>query len=166
MGSASILRLPDTEVILFKSTVEARSLRRRASRLIPLPVPPSKPKTRELILTSRRLICLKHRQKGPTSISIKSELALRASEKLKEKDKEKESRGIVASVERKGEREFVVLTVRSNFSQDVYPTSFHFTKSSKTYSYAATNSTLASKWTEQLNNALASNGRQPSKART
>jgi 3-phosphoinositide dependent protein kinase-1 len=73
---------------------------------------------------------------------------LRASEKLKEKDKEKESRGIVASVERKGEREFVVLT------------------SSKTYSYAATNSELASKWTEQLNNALASNGRQPSMART
>jgi len=65
-----------------------------------------------LILTSRRLICLKQRSKGPGGISIKSELALRASEKLKEKDKEKESRGIVASIERKGEREFVVLTVR------------------------------------------------------
>jgi 3-phosphoinositide dependent protein kinase-1 len=165
LGSASILRLPDTEVVLFKSTVEARSLRRRASRLIPLPVPPSKPKTRELILTSRRLICLKQRQKGPPGISIKSELALRASEKLKEKDKEKESRGIVASVERKGEREFVVLTVRSNFSQDLYPTLINL-QSSKTYSYAATNSELASKWTEQLNNALASNGRQPSMART
>jgi 3-phosphoinositide dependent protein kinase-1 len=124
--SASILRLPDTEVILFKSTVEARSLRRRASRLIPLPVPSSKAKTRELILTSRRLICLKQRSKGPGGISIKSELALRASEKLTEKDKEKESRGIVASVEKKGEREFVVLTVRSSLPQGLYHLiSFH-----------------------------------------
>jgi len=89
--------------------VEARSLRRRASRLLPLPVPPSKPKTRLLILTERRVLCLKH-FKG--EVSVKSELALRASEKLKEKEKEKESRGIVASVERKGDREFVVLTVR------------------------------------------------------
>lgn len=98
--------------------MEARSLRRRASRLLPLPVPPSKAKTRELILTSRRLLCLKHRPKGLGEISIKSELALRASEKLKEKDKEKESRGIVASVERKGEREFVVLTVRSTINSE------------------------------------------------
>jgi 3-phosphoinositide dependent protein kinase-1 len=120
VGSASILRLPDTEVVLFKSTVEARSLRRRASRLIPLPVPPGKAKTRELILTSRRLICLKQRLKGAGGISIKSELALRASEKLKEKDKEKESRGIVASVERKGEREFVVLTVGSSLPLGSY----------------------------------------------
>ena len=95
--------------------MEARSLRRRASRLLPLPVPPSKPKTRLLILTDRRLLCLKHIVQG--EISIKSELALRASEKLKEKEKEKESRGIVASVERKGDREFVVLTVRFFFFQ-------------------------------------------------
>jgi hypothetical protein len=119
--SASILGLPDAEVVLFKSIVEARSLRRRASRLIPLPVPPGKAKTRELILTSRRLICLKQqRSKGLGGISIKSELALRASEKLKEKDKEKESRGIVAGVERKGEREFVVLTVRSSPPLSLY----------------------------------------------
>lgn len=144
---ASILRLPETEVVLFTSAVEARSLRRRASRLIPLPVPSSKAKTRELILTSRRLICLKRQSKGPGGISIKSELALRASEKLKEKDKERESRGIVASVERKGEREFVVLT------------------SSKAYGYAAKDSSLASTWTEQLKNALASNV-QLSKARS
>jgi len=145
---ASILRLPPGEVILFNSSVEARYLRRRASRLLPLPVPPSKPKTRELVLTSRRLICLKQRQKGLGDISVKSELALRASEKLKEKDKEKESRGIVASVERKGEREFVVLT------------------SSKTYSYAAADLNLANTWTEHINTALASNGRQPSKGRS
>lgn len=108
-----LLRLPEGERVLFQSTVEAKSLRRRASKLIPLPVPTSKAKTRELILTTRRLLCLKH-PKDSSGVSIKSELALRASEKLKEKDKERESRAIVASVERKSEKEFVVLTVGSN----------------------------------------------------
>lgn len=55
---------------------------------------------------------MKQRQRGSHDITVKSELALRASEKLREKDKEKESRGIVAAIERKGEREFVVMTVR------------------------------------------------------
>jgi 3-phosphoinositide dependent protein kinase-1 len=97
---------------VFQSSVEARYLRRRASRLLPLPVPASKSKARVLILTNRRLVCLKRRRKGTDEISVKSELALRPSEKLKDKDKE--SRGIVTGVERKGEREFVVLTVRFN----------------------------------------------------
>lgn len=91
---------------------------------------------------------------------------MQASEKLKEKDKEKESRGIVACVERKGEREFVVLTVRSSLPQGLYRLIFISYKSSKAYSYATIDSSLASKWTEQLNNALASNGRQTSKGRT
>ena len=95
---------------MFNSTVEALPLRRRASRLIPLPVP-GKPKTRQLILTNRRLICLKQRLKSQDAITIKSELLLRPPEKLKEKDKERESRGILVSVERKTEREFAVLTV-------------------------------------------------------
>ena len=93
--------------MLFNSSVEALTLRRRASRLIPLPVP-SKPKSRQLILTNRRLICLKQRK---DAITIKSELLLRPSEKLKEKDRERESRGVLLSVERKTEREFAVLTV-------------------------------------------------------
>jgi 3-phosphoinositide dependent protein kinase-1 len=90
--------------------VEERSMRRRASRLIPL-VPQGRAKSRQLVLTSKRLLCLKQRQK-PNELSVKYELALKASEKLKEKDKEKESRCIIASVQQKGEREFVVLTVR------------------------------------------------------
>lgn len=95
---------------MFNSAVEALTLRRRASRLIPLPVP-SKPKPRQLILTNRRLICLKQRTKNQDAITIKSELLLRPSEKLKEKDRERESRGVLVSVERKTEREFAVLTV-------------------------------------------------------
>ncbi|KAF8891705.1 kinase-like domain-containing protein [Infundibulicybe gibba] len=145
----SYLTLPEGETIVFNSTVEARTLRRRASRLIPLPVSPSKPKNRQLILTNRRLLCLKLRRKGPVdSISVKSELTLRASEKLKEKDKERESRGIVANVERKGDKEFVVLT------------------SSKSYSYATDSSALANSWAEKINAVLISHGRKPSATRT
>lgn len=104
-----MLNLPDGETILYSSTVEARSLRRRASRLLPLKVPPTKPKTRELILTNRRLFCLKHRGKLPEDITVKEELFLRA-EKVESKEKEKESR-VLTTVELKGEREFVVFTV-------------------------------------------------------
>jgi len=108
--SSSQLNLWEGETIVFNSAVEAQSLRRRASRLLPIPVPPVKSRTRQLILTTQRLFCLKQQQKGPGSLSIKSELTLRASDKVKEK--EKESRAAITSVELKGEREFVVLTVR------------------------------------------------------
>ncbi len=91
--------------------MEERFIKRRASKLIPL-VPQGKPKTRYLVLTSKRLLCVKQQQKS-RDLSVKYELALKASEKLKEKDKEKESKGIIATVQRKGEREFVVLTVRA-----------------------------------------------------
>lgn len=94
------------ETILFNSTVEARSLRRRASRLIPIPVSPSKFRTRPLILTTHRLVCVKIHHKG-RGITVKSEFTIRGPEKGKEKD----SRSIV-SVEPKGEKEFVVMTVR------------------------------------------------------
>jgi 3-phosphoinositide dependent protein kinase-1 len=87
-------------------------MKRRASKLIPL-VSHSRAKTRHLVLTSKRLLCVKQRQK-PQELSVKFELSLKASEKLKEKDKEKESRGIIDSVQRKGEREFVVLTVSTH----------------------------------------------------
>jgi 3-phosphoinositide dependent protein kinase-1 len=48
------------------------------------------------------------------SVTIKFEVALKASERtkaMKEKEKEKEAKGVVASVQRKGEKQFVVLTV-------------------------------------------------------
>jgi len=130
------------EILLFNSTVEARSLRRRASRLLPIPVSPSKPKTRSLILTTHRLVCLKIRHKG-RGITVKSDFTIRALDKGKEKD----SRSIV-SVEPKGEREFVVLTL------------------SKSHSYAAANARLASTWIRKINEALNTYGPQPSKPPT
>lgn len=108
--SSSILGLPSDEKIIFNSNVETRSLRHLANRLIPLPVPVSKTKTRQLVLTTRRLLCLKQQPKD-SSVTVKTELALRASTKLKEKDKERDSRGIIANIERKGDREFVISTV-------------------------------------------------------
>ena len=53
-------------------------------------------------------------------VSLKSELGLRkgvglslGTDKPKDKEKDKEAKSIVESVERKSEREFVVLTVRA-----------------------------------------------------
>ncbi|KAF5351814.1 hypothetical protein D9756_007409 [Leucocoprinus leucothites] len=143
---AKLLKLPQEESILFCSLVEECSMRRRASKLIPL-VSSGKAKTRQLVLTSRRLLCLKQRQK-PNELSVKFELALKASEKLKDKDKEKELKVIIASVQRKGERQFVVLTT------------------TKVYNFSAKTPELTQQWFSKLNEALVSHGRIPSQART
>ncbi|KAH7926505.1 kinase-like protein [Leucogyrophana mollusca] len=101
------------ESVVFNTRVEARSPKRRGSRLrLPLSVSPMRPKTRQLLLTTHRLLCLKQRG-GVGGVSIKSELALQLTEKGKDKDKEKEARSVVESAEPKGDKEFVVLTVRS-----------------------------------------------------
>ncbi|KAF8837304.1 hypothetical protein BDN67DRAFT_208317 [Paxillus ammoniavirescens] len=124
------------EIALYSTRVEARSPKRRGSRLrLPINVSPMRPKTRQLLLTTHRLLCLKQREEG--GVGLKTELNLRkgvsalamggekVSEKEKEKskdkerdrerekdkEKEKEAKSIVESAERKGEREFVVLTV-------------------------------------------------------
>lgn len=100
-------------------------MRRRASRLIPITVSPLKPKIRQLILTSHRLVCVKQRDRG--ILSMKSELAFRppismngtggnhtngTSSSGKDKDKDKDSRTFIVGVEAKTDNEFVVLTVR------------------------------------------------------
>lgn len=104
--SPSTLKFAEGETVLYRSNVEVRSLRRRASRLLPIPVAPTKPKIRELVLTNRRLFCLKRSEKAPQDLTIKTEILLRT-----EKPKDKESRNMISTVELKGEREFVVLTV-------------------------------------------------------
>lgn len=106
MDKPSVLKFSEGEIILHQSEVETRTLRRRASRLLPIPIPvaPIRPKTRELILTNRRLFCLKHKSRG--DLSVKSEFLLRP-----EKSKERETRSVVTTVELKSEREFIVLTV-------------------------------------------------------
>jgi 3-phosphoinositide dependent protein kinase-1 len=123
-NTSSLLLLPG-EIILFSTRVEARSPKRRGSKLrLPISVSPIRPKTRQLLLTTHRLLCVKQRIEG--GVGLKSELNLRkgigvssGTEKLKEKDKEKEkeAKSIVESAERKSEREFVVLTVGLSFAQ-------------------------------------------------
>jgi 3-phosphoinositide dependent protein kinase-1 len=124
------------ETALYSTRVEARSPKRRGSRLrLPISVSPMRPKTRQLLLTTHRLLCVKQRDEG--GVSLKTELNLRKGvgalsvggervpekekekskdkdrdrEKDREKEKDKEAKSIVESAERKGEREFVVLTV-------------------------------------------------------
>jgi 3-phosphoinositide dependent protein kinase-1 len=78
---------------------------------------------------------------------VKSEFAIRGLDKGKEKEKEKDSRNIV-SVEPKGEREFVVMTL------------------SKSHPYAAASARLASMWIQKINEALDLYGPHASNAPT
>ncbi|KAJ7128887.1 kinase-like protein [Mycena crocata] len=124
---STILGLLEGEAIIFDSPVEARTPRRRASRI--LPGPSVKSKRRHLVLTNRRLFCLK------TNMSIKSELVLQASEKAK--DKGKDSRGVISTVTLRGEKEFVVMA-----------------SSQKTFIYGVLYPFSASAWEEKISNAL------------
>jgi hypothetical protein len=109
------------ETILFHAPVEETALKRRTSRLLlPLPVAQRKPKVRELALTSHRLVCLKPLKNG-RGVGIKAEFALREVQgqrsgqragSTSKRPKSEEARGMVTGVERRGAKEFVVLTVR------------------------------------------------------
>lgn len=99
--SPKLVDLQDGEQIVYQSRVESCSLRRRASKLFPIP-PPTKPKIRELILTNRRLLCLKQREK---TTQVRSEVFLC-------KEKEKDPRSLIESVDTKGTKDFVVIDVR------------------------------------------------------
>ncbi|KAH8996399.1 kinase-like protein [Lactarius hatsudake] len=103
------------ETILFHAPVGETALKRRTSRLLlPLPVSQRKPKVRELALTSNRLVCLKPLKSG-RGVGIKAEFALREAQAPPSTGREKrtksdEARGMITGVERKGAKEFVVLT--------------------------------------------------------
>jgi hypothetical protein len=105
----SALLLPG-EMVVFNTTVEKSALRRRASRLLAIAGAPRR-KPRELVLTDKRLICVKH--KPGRTYQLSHELL------LKPADGQKDSKITITSVEPKGEKEFVVLTVRfpSQFCQ-------------------------------------------------
>jgi len=114
------------ETMLFHAPVEETALKRRTSRLLlPLPVSQRKPKVRELALTSRRLVCLKPLKSG-RGVGVKAEFALLgkvagqsqlvgSGSGREKRAKGDESRGTVTGVERRGVKEFVVLTVRVSF---------------------------------------------------
>ena len=102
----------------FHAPVEETALKRRTSRLL-LPLPAQrKPKVRELALTSHRLVSLKPLKNG-RGVGIKAELVLRefqgqlaaGSSGREKRSKSDEARRMVTGVERKGTKEFVVLTV-------------------------------------------------------
>jgi hypothetical protein len=67
----------------------------------------TKAKSRELVLTTQRLICLKHSNRVSDGVTVKTELHLGA-----EKHKDREFDGPLG-VELKGEHEFIVTTVSS-----------------------------------------------------
>ena len=122
MSRSSIL-LPGEET-QFQSLVSTSSLKRRPSRLLSIATK-KKTKTRILILTNNRLLCVKM-EKGGKVPAIRGEWPIPKATAGKEKlnnekpkpDKEKEKKKgksdvnqVVVSVEKKGEKEFVVLTV-------------------------------------------------------
>ncbi|KAF8170219.1 kinase-like domain-containing protein [Mycena galopus ATCC 62051] len=131
---AAALKLVEGERVLFDSPVEARKgPRRRASRiLLPIAGPIAKPKRRHLVLTSRRLVCLKQ------DMSVQSELVLRPSEKTK--DKPKDTRATVTSVQLRADREFSVTTSQP-----------------KTLIFGVLYPCSASAWVEKVSDALAPN---------
>jgi 3-phosphoinositide dependent protein kinase-1 len=118
---SSVLNVGET--MQFHAPVEETALKRRTSRLLlPLPVSQRKPKVRELALTSHRLVSLKPLKSG-RGVGIKAELVLREFQgqlAAKTPGREKRSKGdevrrMVTGVERKGTKEFVVLTVSPFF---------------------------------------------------
>ncbi|KAJ7782873.1 kinase-like protein [Mycena metata] len=130
---AASFELLEGEMILFDSPVEVRTPRRRASRiLLPIAGPTVKAKRRHLVLTNRRLFCLKS-----TNMSVKSESVLRPLEK-KPKDKEKDTRGVVTDVQLRAEREFTVMTSLP-----------------KTFIYGVAYPVSATVWVEKITNTLA-----------
>lgn len=122
------------ESVLFNAMVEKSALRRRASRLLAIAGAPRR-KTRELVLTDRRLVCLKHKPGRPYQLS--NELALRPSER------DKDSKSAVLGIEPKGEREFVVMT------------------GAKSYSYITSSPALAQTWIRKVREACAQAQQQP-----
>ncbi|KAI9456307.1 kinase-like protein [Russula earlei] len=104
------------EKMLFHAPVEETALKRRTSRLLlPLPVSQRKPKARELALTSHRLLCLKALKSG-RGVGVKAELGLGdhpsqpAGSGREKRTKGDDARRTVTGVERRGVKEFVVLT--------------------------------------------------------
>jgi len=118
------------ETMLFHAPVEETALKRRTSRLLlPLPVAQRKPKARELALTSHRLVCLKPLKNG-RGVGLKAEFTLRETQGQgqlagsgsgrEKRLKGDEARGMVTGVERRGAKEFVVLTVRLPLASGLY----------------------------------------------
>ena len=95
------------EHIVFNTIVEPGGPKRRASRLLAMAVTPKKQhsRPRELVLTTHRILCVKH--KPGRAPQVRAELFVKPPA-----GKEKDLRSLVSSIEPKGDREFVIITVR------------------------------------------------------
>ena len=135
------------EHIIFNTTVEPGGPKRRASRLLAMAVAPKKHRPRELVLTTQRLLCVK--QKPGRAVQVRTELFVRPSER------EKELRNLVSSVEPKGEREFVVITVSARRSQTgrVDP-DWSSVQPVKSHCYVAASASIAATWIRKLREAI------------
>ncbi|KAF7315338.1 Protein kinase domain-containing protein [Mycena indigotica] len=120
LNFAAILKLPEDEEILFDSPVLSRQ------RILPIAGPPVKSKRRHLVLTRRRLFCLKQ------DLSIKSELVIQSA--VRGKDKAKDNRTVLTGAQPRGDREFALTTLPS-----------------KSFIYAVVYPFSASAWIEKIN---------------
>ncbi|KAI0789096.1 kinase-like domain-containing protein [Abortiporus biennis] len=118
------------ETVVFNATVETSALLRRASRLLAMAVAPRR-KSREMVLTDKRLVCFKN--KPGRKFVIRNEFLLSKAETEKSSDKY-----VITGVEPKGDREFVILT------------------SSKSYAFVASSPSIASTWVRKIREALES----------
>lgn len=162
VSSSSILL--HGEEIKFKSLVSTSSQTRRPSRLLSLATK-KKTKTRLLVLTNNRLICLKVGEAGRAS-PIRGEWALKPAvqkggldhDKLKPDKEKKKGKDIlnqaVYEVHQKGEKEFVVLTVCQASFLGMSCNSWCARQATKSLSFAAEDSELRSKWVSNIQLAL------------
>jgi len=145
----------------FQSSVSATSLRRRPSRLLSITTK-KKTKTRTLILTNHRLICVKI-EKGGRVLAVRGEWLIPKvilgekpkPEKEKEKKKSKDTiNQTVISVDPKGDNEFVVLTVRQALLRLINYGSPCIRQATKSLSFKAEDSALRSKWVLNIQRTL------------
>ncbi|KAI0958424.1 hypothetical protein AcV7_004251 [Taiwanofungus camphoratus] len=134
------------ESVVFNTTITPSGPKRRASRLLAMAVAPKKIKTRDLVLTTHRLICLK--EKPSRGVLIRTEVFVQPCER------DKDGRNTITSIEPKGELEFVVMTP------------------AKSHCFLAASPTIASTWIRKIRDALrtcapaTNNVRHPSNSRT
>ena len=148
----SSLLLPG-ESVVFNTTVEKSALRRRASRLLAIAGGAPRRKTRELVLTDRRLLCVKHKPKQPFQLS--NEFLLRSTDS-------RDVKNTVVGVEPKGEREIVVMTVRVPGGREPRGiwanvrryASRLLAQGSKSYPYITSSASLASTWIRKIREAV------------
>lgn len=130
-------------------------------------VTPRRLKSRDLILTTHRLLCLK--RKPGRAVQVRTELFMTPSS-----EKEKDGRHIISGVEPKGEREFVVMTVsplvqRGRAVRRLCSPGFppYARQSTKSHCFLSESPSMASMWIRKIQEALRTHAPAPgSNART